>query len=348
LKKCYLLGAGASYGYDDNLPDLGRPPLSNEFFSKGQRLGLFTEDKYPRLYQALIEYTKLQKIENPDIENFLSWLATNFYKSGEVIHEVKTDVNFERAIFLQCALGESFYFIYDILKYYSLSYKPDFDCYRRLALHYFDKKYNIVTLNYDTLFENAILSLNGSFYYLPPRRHPNSIPIAKLHGSINWLNPFGKAIAHRNLTGKDAFRTVVCSVFSNRAWMEDMKILHPLALKEIEVDDLVRSGTDYDEPALIPPLEDYKDYEKVERYKEVWDFAKSMLRDTTELILIGCSLRRQDKKLEELLSKSIRRSVSFTIVSPDYKNVRERLEEMLQTADVKECFSSFRDYVGTL
>ena len=95
-----------------------------------------------------------------------------------------------------------------------------------------------------------------------------------------------------------------------------MKIVHPLALKEIDVNDLIRSGMDYDEPALIPPLEDYKDYEKVQRYKEIWSFAENILRDTNELVIIGCSLRREDKKLKELLSSSLRKNTCVTIVNP--------------------------------
>ena len=343
--KCYLLGAGASYGYDEHLSDAERPPLSNEFFSKGNRLGLFTEDRYPRLYQALTEYIDLFSVENPDIEKFLSWLATDFFRLSKSGLQIKAD--FERTIFLQCALGESFYFIYDVFRHYSLSYKARFDCYRRLALHYFDEKYTVISLNYDTLFENAILSVNGSFHYLPPRRHPNSIPIAKFHGSINWFNPFGRAIAYGGLK-EEAFKTIVCSVFSNRSWMEPMIILHPLVLSGVEIKDLVRSGTDYDEPALIPPLENYKDYEKVERYKEVWSFAESMLRDATELIIIGCSIRREDKKLEEFLLKDFNRNATITIVNRHPEKIRDRLVEIFQAPNIKEQFYSFGEYIKTL
>jgi len=345
LVKCYLLGAGASYGYDEKLFDLERPPLSYEFFLKGERLGIFTKDKYPNLYQAFTEYRKLFNTENPDIEKFLSWLATNFFKSKSSLQKGELD----EIIFLQCSLGESFYFIYEILKHYSLSYKPRFDSYRRLALHYYDEKYNVITLNYDTLFENAILSVKGIFHYPPsPKMHPNSIPIVKLHGSINWFNSFGRAIAYEGLTGKEAFKKVVCSIFSNRSWIEPMKIVHPLALKEIDVNDLIRSGMDYDEPALIPPLEDYKDYEKVQRYKEIWSFAENILRDTNELVIIGCSLRREDKKLKELLSSSLRKNTCVTIVNPHSKRACERLSEIIQSPNCKSTFRSFADYARTL
>lgn len=355
MTKCYFLGAGASYGYDEQLPKVERPPLTKEFFIKGSRLQLLEKEEYPHLCEAAIEFARVKKIPKPtdlstlivDFEKFLSWLASEFYNLlGQKVLE-GSGIDFERSHFLQCALGESFYFIFELFRHYSSSYKGRSNCYQRLARSYFAEKFNVITLNYDVLFETAVLGVNGGFHYLSSQKKHESIPIAKIHGSINWLNPFGSMIAYGDL-GEEAYKTIVCSIFSNTAWMGKMKTLPLADLKDVGIEDLVRSGTDYDEPALIPPLENYKDYGKVERYIDVWDFAKSMLRDASELVVVGCSIRREDKKLEELLSKSVRKNISVTIVNPQPDDIRDRLTKMLQSPNFKSDFYSFQEYAKRL
>ena len=186
MTKCYILGAWASYDYDEStLPEL-RPPLTDEFFVKGMQLQLFSEERYLRLRSSLVEYLQINgaipDFNNPtslrvDIERLLSWLAEEFHRLS-----TSTPTNFERSNYFQGALSECFFYIYDLLRYYSLSYRPRFDSYRRLALHYSDNKYTVITLNYDVLFEAAITSVGAQYHYFAGAHYPKSIPIAKLHG----------------------------------------------------------------------------------------------------------------------------------------------------------------------
>jgi len=67
MKKCYILGAGASYGYNETLPRELRPPLTEEFFAKGRRIHIFTREAFPNLYDSLEEYLKTTRSESSDL-----------------------------------------------------------------------------------------------------------------------------------------------------------------------------------------------------------------------------------------------------------------------------------------
>jgi len=239
-------------------------------------------------------------------------------------------------------------FTYELFRHYVLCYTPDrYDNYRRLALHFHNLKYNVITLNYDTLFEEAIRSVDFNVQYLPRSQYKESIPIAKLHGSINFVNPFVRGIAYGGRGGDD-FLKITGSVFSNRVHTDQMVILSPTEIKDTSYKGLVRSGKDYYEPALIPPLADYKDYEKIKAYRKIWEFAESMLREASELVIIGCSVRPQDQKLNELLKKTVRPDIAVTIVDRNLCVVKKRLKNILHSAQFKHSFKSFEQYTRTL
>ncbi len=79
MSKCYLLGAGASYDYADNLTEEQRLPLTNEFFLKGLKLGIFNKEHFPKFIKYLDLY--LNKHNQPadeyryDVEEYLRWLC---------------------------------------------------------------------------------------------------------------------------------------------------------------------------------------------------------------------------------------------------------------------------------
>ena len=351
MTKCFVLGAGASYGYDEVLPKELRPPMTDEFFAKGKNLHILTRQSFPTLLDSIKDYFKTQKgIDKADdlsdltcdVEDLLQWLSAEFSKPIP-----RKEEDFEIRGRLQRALGECFYFVYELLRHYSLSYVPRFDNYRRLALHYYNSKYGVITLNYDTLFETAIQSVPLNFHYFPSPHYPQSIPIAKLHGSINWVNPCSGSVAFSGMKG-DPFPRIANIIYSNRIQVGQMMVLPLNAIKNISYRDYVRSGIDYDEPALIPPLADYKDYEKVEAYKDVWALAKSLLEDATELVFIGCSVRSKDIKFNELLQSSIKDGVPITVCDENYEPVMDRLKKVMPNPRFEQPFKSFEEYARTL
>ena len=128
-----------------------------------------------------------------------------------------------------------------------------------------------------------------------------------------------------------------------------MMVLPITAIRDINYKDFVRSGCDYDEPAIVPPLAGHKDYEKIKDYTRIWSFAETILKESTELVIIGCSIRPEDIKFNELLLTSLNQRISITVVdrNPDY--VIDNLRKLLgNSLNIKTSYTSFTDYAKTL
>jgi hypothetical protein len=115
LTKCIILGAGASYGYNDHLREIEKPPLTNEIFSKGMALGLFSQDDYPNLYEQLKHYSQIpdnpwkeQQIKQMDVEKFLQWLGDKLNKVKHEVNSSQTDFSsrVQEGISLSSALAK--------------------------------------------------------------------------------------------------------------------------------------------------------------------------------------------------------------------------------------------------
>jgi hypothetical protein len=357
--KCFILGAGASFGYDETLIDIEKPPLTRDVFRRGHQLGFLTSASYPRLYDRLLFYLNNHlglALKEPtvgiDAEEFLGWLAEEFERRSQPLSQPVQDDKERTRLFqelnsVQGALGEAWYFLFELIRHYSISYKPRFDAYRRLALHYFDSPYSAVSLNYDTIFESAILSAGLTFSYFD--RTPLTIPLAKVHGSVSWLNPIGRGIAVGGLTSSNVLQTVAPFIYSNRINMERPRFLDIRALHNTRVKDLLRSGTDYDEPILLPPIGSHKDYEKVELYRQIWAFAERMIAEATELVFVGTTLRKQDVRLCQAIGKNLKEGTKVVIVRGKDK-VIATLSEILpwRLPESIEVFDSFLQYTESL
>ncbi len=341
MRKCYILGAGASYGYDESLFVEQRMPITDEFFLKGEKMGLLNPDVFPELVQYLESYIKETRKDKQitsytcDVEDFLQWLCEGFDKA-------ETDKSSK-----QRALGQCYFYIYELLRRLCSLYYPKYDNYRRLALHFHDNRYSVITLNYDVLFEMAANSIGINCYYSDnPNRPLNSILLLKLHGSINWINQLGRAIAYGG-EYSDLFPVIAQNIYSNRFQIGDIKILPTHEIRGISFRDLILSGDDYYEPVIIPPFSNYKDFDKVDFYKKVWDAAKKQIDRAQEIIIIGCSIRPQDLKLIELMKDIVDDKKVVTICSPDAEIVKQRIQNIEKARLVNE-YRTFTEYARTL
>jgi hypothetical protein len=354
--KVYLLGAGASYDYDEKLPKNQRPPLTDELFIAGVRLGILTPSRYTNLAQQLVDYLKTQgkqaSFDVPEslkvnVETFLSWLAKGFSEQAQLGHRVAgANYDFTRIQVMQNALGECRYFIYELLSSYALSYQHDGNCYHRLALSIKsnEDRCAIVTLNYDILLELALKLEGMNFNYLPSvLTETHGLPIAKLHGSINWANPRGRAIAYGSIDGGRLFSTVVQHIHSNTAVVDKVKIAQVGTR-----DNLLRSGTDYDEPVVVPPFGLYKDYEHFPFLECIWKFGENLIRSASEMVIIGCQLREEDHQLCQTLQSVMTNNTCITLVSPSYPQVEERLQRLGIGSRVVSRYLRFAEYVKAL
>ncbi len=231
MTRCILLGAGASFGYDETLQDLRRPPLTNEVLAKAYRIGIFTKNAFPNLYEKAMAHLVKQSnqaVSEPtgilDLEELLGGVADEFENASLAQSQLFSQPNpsreeikklSERTHSLQAALGEAWYLLFETLRTYSVAYVPNFDGYQRLALAYLREPYNVISLNYDTIFEMAILNAGLSFNYFPPNP-PRSIPIARVHGSIGWLNSLARSVVNTSVKRPDVLKFVAPLIYSNR------------------------------------------------------------------------------------------------------------------------------------
>jgi hypothetical protein len=340
--KCYILGAGASFGYNTDLPWIQRPPLTTEFFIKGTALGILTEERFPKLVQGIHQYIEAElpdaDIElsdwEQDIEAVLDWLVVRFENTDP------TD-DPDAAAEAQQSLSEAFYFVFELLRYYTSNYRPRADAYRRLALHYHQEPYSVITLNYDTLFEIALSSLGLDSHYFPGGPPLGSVGVAKLHGSINMMN--------RAFGGGDTFSERIQHVYSNVFALDNVSLVPAGTLSQITYRDLAKPREGVIEPAIVPPVAVKEEVNKVSVYDPMWYHATQMLYLASEIVVVGCSLREGDRKFIELLESAMGGLTKVTVAQPHPDPVHTTIEGLVDDTsyDTESC-SDFEEYAMTL
>ena len=348
--KCIILGAGASAGYDDAFSPQDRVPTTNEFFSKGIKLGIFSEDQYPNLYSTLKAYLSIensQKLTSSNtsinVELFLESLAMEFEKASEEIRSGNLNTKIKK---FQTAIGESYYYIFELLRYYSIRNQPKLNNYSRLAAYAFLNDYSIISLNYDTILENSIEKIYCGYNY-DSSNLQNYIPIAKIHGSINWLNPGGRGMSFGN-SSDELFEIITGMIYTNQIEVDRPKNLNQMDLAKTKVRDLIRSGSDYDIPIIMPPIGKYKNFSYLRFSENIWKFANSLISNVMELVFIGTSIRDADQEFCDLIKNNVKKETKITIVG-DVAGNKKRLSEILgfESNIVKE-YSRFTEFAKTL
>ncbi|MDG7041211.1 MAG: hypothetical protein JRN66_08160 [Nitrososphaerota archaeon] len=276
---------------------------------------------------------------------------------------------YDRTI-LHNGIGESWYLMFELFKYYSMMYKPNFDAYQKLALHYLREKYSVISLNFDIIFEMAILYSQMSFSYpliedpilknktplFPPSSYiwPDSsktIYISKIHGSINWFNP----VLHSISVGAEVndLRTLLDKLgglpYTNKFRTSLPKIISPIRLHEITLRDLFPKGDEFYEPMLVPPIGNFKDYKKFDYVHRNFMAAAWLLSSANELVIIGASLRSQDEDLMGLVKNNSKNIRKVTIVAHSQgQALISKISEILNAGKMDfELFNSFEDYAKT-
>jgi hypothetical protein len=138
MSKCFLLGAGASYGYSDAKEGVLSPPMGGELFSRGEQLGLLNHGKFPNLDRVYSNYVDKYGRDNLDVEDVM-------------IKSFSDDSRWPA--------GELMYYIYELFRFYALDYDHFIhtDNYQKLAELFYTEEYNVISINYDTLFEQDLV-----------------------------------------------------------------------------------------------------------------------------------------------------------------------------------------------
>ena len=395
-KRCIIIGAGASYGYDSKLINSQKPPLGKDVLSRALERGILVKEKFPCILESLVDYCEKHQKDNVyfsdvDIEEFLESMATklesisstlnlsaptatstdiekitaeiqkDFANSWKIIkssYNDGADLNRDlrkAAYFFQSALGESWFLMFDLFRDYSIAYRPAFDAYQRLALQHLKEDYDLISLNYDVLFELAANASGIAVRY--PDTNPDKllltnsriISVAKVHGSVNWFNSYSRTITlgDTNETSYKLLNKVAGFIYSNRSQMEPIRIVEPALLRQITMDNILQSGREYYEPALLPPIGGYKDYDKVRYFKLNWTEAERMIGLADELVFIGTQVRKQDTMLREMLKNKAKAKVDILTVGskPTERDLKEIMGDKVGTVSA---FVDFEEFAKTL
>jgi len=344
VNKCYLLGAGASVGHTDAVPLQLRPSKSDAFFLRGRDLGILDRDTFPDLYAALCQNFGVDSLENlppnelrKDIEDFLGSIA------NESPEEVEDDDYRPHMV-----LGHCVYFIYELLRFYQIHYRTNYDNYQKLALHYHDHQYSAISLNYDVLFEAAIQSSGLEYYHGFQDPRPNEpISIAKIHGSISFHTIVQGITYEGGEISKMAGNIYNTSIRGGDNAV--LQVMEPNQIINFSSEDFIRSESDWGVPLIIPPAAGNKKYEQFDPYKTQHQLAKQNLHDVDKLVIIGCSLRNQDDLLLNMLRDSLDKNVDVKIVArSSTKDVADTVREIQGNANIDTEHKTFDEYADYL
>jgi len=214
----------------------------------------------------------------------------------------------------------------------------------------------VVSLNYDTLIEAGVASLDLPGLQGGERTTPRDIlndtpplpnigarfggPIQptfrllKLHGSLDWW------AAPKDPSGASVNRTQLRSSFG-----------HPEPITEED-----RRGIPGWEPFIIPPAAAKSSYYQNPFTRNLWKTAFDALRTAERVSLVGYSLPPTDIVMGGMLESAIRdRNVPIDIVNLDAEDLERRLTEWgvesLVTTEGSNCIATFtaayRDRVAT-
>ena len=187
---------------------------------------------------------------------------------------------------------------------------------------------------------------------------PNTLPLvdprkiinmAKVHGSINWFNSYSRGIniGETKERGYRLLHKMSGLIYSNRVQIEPILIVNLPQLLQIEIQDILLSGSKYYEPALLPPIGNYKDYEKVKYFENNWKAAEDYIKSASELVVIGTSIRDQDTKLRQLIKNSVLKEIPITIVGSH--DTESKIRTLLDSKVSKLIFvDNFEKYANNL
>jgi len=280
MRKVYILGSGASAGYDKSNVGL-HSPTAKDFFQKFMYLidnNYLERDQFKNLFDFLRKYyffgESSLRNEELDIEEVLTILDLE-----------PDDSEFQQA------RNELIEMIFLTLN--KILYGERCPYHKKLAEN-LEPSDTVITFNWDLLLdnvlaENANINYSGHFarFYRNGRWCNNNmytgVKLLKLHGSLNWM--FCKS-CRRNycyiLSGKVGADQIVNP--------EDPRTKCPQCARQMK-------------PIIIPPTlaKQYKN----ELLDELWQEALVKLKDADEIIIIGYSLPVTDFKAKWLFMKSV-------------------------------------------
>ena len=326
MAKCFLLGAGASFGYSEKKApgSVECPPRSWEFFTHGDKLGLFTRDRFHDLYEIVEEYA--EKEGKPELEVDVEKVMIYAYRKSQSEN-------------ILWPVGQLIYYIYDLLRQYTKTYdlSREYDHYQKLATYCDKNDCGVISLNYDLLFEYAVATRGRKIRHFTSQSLSNdSLYVSKIHGSINWVNGIDKRAA--TIGADSTFINVIESMYNilDLIYVDgEYNGHHRLSgrfLKSCPPEKLIYNdkGT-YFQLAIVPPVGEHKKYDFVKKLHQTRVIAAQSLEKADELVVIGSRLRSYDDRLHRLIGENLSTDATITLVVGNSKETYDDVTKNIQT-----------------
>lgn len=280
-KKVFLLGAGFSKAVNSSYPLLqGRDSLTEKVIEK-------FDESYEK--QSLVKHLdELPPVLHKNIEELLTYLNTDFpwktktqKKQNEALYEALTNAIVEEINSVPKNLRNMDSYLVNFIRQVN------------------KKRYPVITLNYDTLFEELTQK-----YYEP--QHSNEkirygdlyqIPIMDLHNRLGgsfWGSRNHNVHLCSHLLKLHGSTNWYFSEMNNTLYYEQDLIENEKYIK----DDLI--------PYIIPPILDKNSFYNHQLIKVLWEKTHKYLETADEIYVIGFSLPQTDISVRFLLQSALR------------------------------------------
>jgi hypothetical protein len=304
-----ILGAGASRGYDSTLTASDTPPATTGILEAARDVGILGSPDFNELRSAAYSYalrTGNKSSLRLDFELFLTDLADRYLNAVKISDRPSIGA-------LARILSEAWYFLFDLFRRFGSAYTKNGNAYHLLALHAKRQRICVISLNYDVLFELALIREGVPIAWLPSTS-PLDVPFAKLHGSVSWLNPAKGAVQIGSAGVPLTIRDVAPFIYSNTIVTNTTAVLPVLTVHTIPLQDLLQSGSNWAEPLIVPPLANHRRISKFQLLIRVEQFARQFAKLAPNVVVIGTQLRSQDKVICDIVKDCAGRGASFTFV----------------------------------
>lgn len=190
---------------------------------------------------------------------------------------------------------------------------------------------SVITFNYDVALDFALnYASSPPDYCLDGTAEPNSVPLLKLHGSLNWARcQRCKGIVPWTL--KSYFKDVPIDVIVHSSKVKGLSHACLDFTTRLPGAGLKHCGMDFfSDPVIVPPTWNKTEYNA--GLQGVWARAALELSSAENIFVLGYSLNETDlffRYLYALGAVGDARIKKFWVYDPDIRNVANRFERLL-------------------
>lgn len=371
MKRLFILGAGASreLSFDIGIIDRGvnNPvrsiphkeigPLSSGYFYYIDKLYNSLKEDLKLLFKArvseiLMEYIKIyfkheyskninkeDLLQKEEISKKINIEKLCLFLKKKILEDEKNGKKlFEHESVLKLYLAESGLLEYIHISLSFLSYYCASSNYKVLSEYITKKGGNIISFNWDILFEEAMMAtgkwspkdgygfnFKEVIYKNEEDRRKEMIDginsnnfILKPHGSINWYNKDG------NMENQILF----------------IQLNPNLRSGNFSLLERYENGC---KSSIVPPGA------KEEYFSEVWNKMKRLLEEADEIVTIGFAFNDNDIHIKkELIRIKFKKDIKVTIINPENKKLGNIYAEVFCTSNLEMKFKTFSEYCQIL